>query len=86
MGSGVSYVTVRRRFSYFDIISYFDILMYQHYFFPRPNKSNFFVFLSDCWKNLAKGLPKLLGMMAPFYKILSGLNPSITFLHLKSLK
>lgn len=34
MGSGVSYVTMRKRFTYFDAISYFDILMYQHFFFP----------------------------------------------------
>lgn len=64
MGSGVSYVSMRKRFTYSDFISYFDILMCQHFSFPRPNKLNFSLFLSDCQTNLAKGLLRLLGRMA----------------------
>lgn len=34
IGSGVSYVTMRERFININVISYLDILMYQHSFFP----------------------------------------------------
>lgn len=41
MCSGVSYVSMRKIFTYFDLISYFDILMYQYFFFSDQTNENF---------------------------------------------